>query len=104
MPELRLEDIIRRPVITEKNTWLMEKNNQYTFEVHPDSTKIQVKAAVQDAFGVKVKAVNTLNVKPKAKSRMIRRGAGRVTGTGRGWKKAIVTLFPGEHIDIFEQI
>jgi large subunit ribosomal protein L23 len=103
MAELRLEDIIRRPVITEKNTWLMEKN-QYTFEVHPNSTKIQIKAAVQDAFSVKVKAVNTMNVKPKPKSRMIRRGAGRITGTGKGWKKAIVTLFPGEHIDIFEQV
>jgi large subunit ribosomal protein L23 len=103
MAELRLEEIIRRPVITEKNTWLMEKN-QYTFEVHPNSTKIQIKAAVQDAFSVKVKAVNTMNVKPKPKSRMIRRGAGRITGTGKGWKKAIVTLFPGEHIDIFEQV
>jgi large subunit ribosomal protein L23 len=103
MAELRLEEIIRRPVITEKNTWLME-NNQYTFEVHPNSTKIQIKAAVQDAFSVKVKAVNTMNVKPKPKSRMIRRGAGRITGTGKGWKKAIVTLFPGEHIDIFEQV
>jgi len=103
MAELRLEDVIRRPVITEKNTWLMDKN-QYTFEVHPDSTKIQIKAAVQDAFSVKVKAVNTLNVKPKPKSRMIRRGAGRITGASRGWKKAIVTLEPGEHIDVFEQI
>lgn len=102
MAELRLEDVIRRPVITEKNSWLMDKD-QYTFEVHPDSTKIQIKSAVQDAFGVKVKAVNTLNVKPKPKSRMIRRGAGRISGTGRGWKKAIVTLHPGERIDIFEQ-
>lgn len=102
MAELRLEDIIRRPVITEKNSWLMDKD-QYTFEVHPDSTKIQIKSAVQDAFGVRVKAVNTLNVKPKAKSRMIRRGAGRISGMGRGWKKAIVTLHPGERIDIFEQ-
>ena len=102
MAELRLEDVIRRPVITEKNSWLMDQD-QYTFEVHPDSTKIQIKSAVQDAFGVKVKAVNTLNVKPKAKTRMIRRGAGRISGTGRGWKKAIVTLHPGERIDIFEQ-
>jgi large subunit ribosomal protein L23 len=103
MAELRLEDILRRPVITEKNTWLMEKD-QYTFEVHPESTKIQIKAAVEGAFSVKVKAVNTMNVKPKAKSRMIRRGSGRITGTGRGWKKAVVTLHPGERIDIFEQI
>jgi large subunit ribosomal protein L23 len=53
---------------------------------------------------VKVSAVNTLNVKPKPKSRMIRRGAGRITGARGGWKKAIVTLEPGQHIDLFEQI
>ena len=103
MAALSVEDIIRRPVITEKNTWLMEKG-QYTFEVHPDANKIQIKAAVQETFSVTVKAVNTLNVKPKRKSRMIRRGAGRIAGAKPGWKKAIVTLEPGQHIDLFEQI
>jgi large subunit ribosomal protein L23 len=103
MAELRLEDVIRKPLITEKNTWLMEKG-QYTFEVHPDANKIQIKAAVQSTFSVNVKAVNTLNVKPKPKSRMVRRGAGRIHGTRPGWKKAIVTLAPGEHIDLFEQV
>jgi large subunit ribosomal protein L23 len=72
MAELRLEDVIRRPLITEKNTWLMDQG-QYSFEVHPDANKIQIKAAVQSTFSVTVKAVNTLNVKPKPKSRMIRR-------------------------------
>jgi large subunit ribosomal protein L23 len=103
MAALRNEDVIRRPVITEKNTWLMEKG-QYTFEVHPNANKIQIKAAVQETFSVKVTAVNTLIVKPKPKSRMIRRGAGRITGQKSGWKKAIVTLEPGQHIDLFEQI
>lgn len=103
MSGLRLEDVLRRPLITEKNTWLMEQG-QYTFEVHPSANKIQIKAAVQDAFSVRVKAVNTLNMKPKQKSRMIRRGAGRLSGTRRGWKKAIVTLEEGDHIDLFEQI
>ncbi len=103
MSELRLEDVIRKPLITEKNTWLMEKG-QYTFEVHPDANKIQIKAAVQSTFSVNVKAVNTLNVKPKPKSRMVRRGSGRIQGTRPGWKKAIVTLLPGEHIDLFEQV
>ena len=103
MPQLRLEDVLRRPVITEKNTMLSEQN-KYTFEVHPDSTKILIKAAVEDAFGVKVLSVNTLNVKPKPKTRMIRRGAGRIAGTGKAVKKAIVTLQPGDRIDIFEQI
>lgn len=103
MAELRLEDVIRRPLITEKNTWLMEKG-QYSFEVHPDANKIQIKAAVQDAFGVTVRTVNTLNVKPKPKSRMVRRGAGRIHGAKPGWKKAIVTLADGQHIDLFEQV
>ena len=103
MAELRLEDVIRRPLITEKNTWLMEKG-QYSFEVHPNANKIQIKAAVQATFSVTVQTVNTLNVKPKPKSRMVRRGAGRITGAKPGWKKAIVKLAPGERIDLFEQI
>jgi large subunit ribosomal protein L23 len=103
MAELRLEDVIRRPLITEKNTMLMDQG-QYSFEVHRDANKIQIKAAVQDAFGVKVKAVNTMNVKPKPKSRMLRRGSGRITGTKPGWKKAIVTLQEGQQIDLFEQV
>lgn len=103
MAELRLEDVIRRPLITEKNTMLMDQG-QYSFEVHRDANKIQIKAAVQDAFGVKVTAVNTMNVKPKPKSRMLRRGSGRISGAKPGWKKAIVTLQEGQHIDLFEQV
>ena len=103
MAELRLEEVIRRPLITEKNTWLMEQN-QYTFEVHPDANKLQVREAVEATFSVKVKAVNTLNVKPKKKARYVRRGAGRIHGATAQWKKAIVTLQPGEHIDLFEQM
>ncbi|CAN5716410.1 MAG: 50S ribosomal protein L23 [Chloroflexia bacterium] len=103
MAELRMEEVIRRPHITEKNTWLMEKD-QYTFEVHPNATKIQIREAVQETFSVKVKAVNTLNVKPKKKSRYVRRGASRIHGATTGWKKAIVTLQAGEHIDLFEQM
>ena len=102
MPDLRMEEIIRRPIITEKNSFLMTQD-QYTFEVHTESTKIQIKAAVEEAFGVKVKAVNTMNMKPKAKSRFVRGGAGRIAGRTRGWKKAIVTLNPGERIELFEQ-
>ncbi|HEV2128630.1 MAG TPA: 50S ribosomal protein L23 [Thermomicrobiales bacterium] len=103
MAELRLEQVIRRPLITEKNTWLMEKD-QYTFEVHPDANKLQIREAVEETFSVKVKAVNTLNVKPKKKSRYVRRGAGRIRGATASWKKAIVTLQPGEHIDLFQQM
>ena len=103
MANLRLEDIIRRPLITEKNTILMEYG-QYTFEVDPAANKIQIRAAVEQTFSVKVKAVNTLNVKPRKKSRTASRRGGRIEGTEPGWKKAIVTLAPGERIDIFEQV
>ncbi len=103
MPALRVEDVIRRPLITEKNTWLMEQD-QYSFEVSPDANKIQIREAVERLFNVRVKAVNTLNVKAKARSRAIRRGRGRVTGHEAAWKKAIVTLYPGQRIDVFEQV
>jgi large subunit ribosomal protein L23 len=101
--DVRLEDVIRRPLITEKNTMLMEIG-QYTFEVDPDANKIQIRAAVEQTFKVTVKAVNTLNVKPRKKSRTASRRGGRIEGTQAGWKKAIVTLAPGERIDVFEQV
>jgi large subunit ribosomal protein L23 len=98
-----MEDVIRRPLITEKNTYLMEQG-QYSFEVARESNKIQIKKAVEQTFDVKVKAVNTLNVKPKERSRVAGRRGGRIVGAQPGWKKAIVTLEPGYHIDLFEQI
>ena len=103
MAELRHEDIIKRPLITEKNTMLMEAG-QYSFEVATEANKIQIKAAVEATFNVRVKAVNTLNVKKKAKSRAASRRGGRIVGHEAAWKKAIVTLHPGERIDIFEQV
>jgi large subunit ribosomal protein L23 len=101
--ELRLEDIIKRPLITEKNTVLMELG-QYSFEVATEANKIQIKAAVESTFNVRVKAVNTLNVKRKVRSRVASRRGGRITGHEAAWKKAIVTLQPGERIDLFEQV
>jgi large subunit ribosomal protein L23 len=101
--ELRLEDVIKRPLITEKNTVLMELG-QYTFEVATEANKIQIKAAVESTFNVRVKAVNTLNVKRKVRSRVASRRGGRIVGHEAAWKKAIVTLHPGERIDLFEQV
>lgn len=103
MADIRLEDVIRRPLITEKNTILMELG-QYSFEVAPEANKFQIKAAVEQTFNVSVRAVNTLNVKPRKKSRTASRRGGRIQGTEAGWKKAIVTLAPGERIDVFEQV
>ena len=90
-----IHDVLIRPLITEKNTRLMELG-QYGFEVHREANKIQIREAVERTFGVKVKAVNTMNMPRKERRR------GRVVGSVPGWKKAIVTLQPGEAIDIFE--
>lgn len=103
MGELRIEQVIKRPHITEKNTELMEKG-QYCFVVDTTANKYQIREAVEKLFNVSVKAVNTMNVKPKKKSRAASKRGGRIEGQEPGWKKAIVTLAPGERIDIFEQV
>jgi large subunit ribosomal protein L23 len=99
---LHVADVLRRPVITEKNTTLTPLG-QYTFEVAPEANKIMVKQAVEQIFNVKVKAVNILIVKPK-KRRVMRSRNFRKTGTVSGYKKAIVSLEPGYTIDIFGDI
>jgi large subunit ribosomal protein L23 len=101
MAVIRVEDVLRRPIITEKNTVTMERG-QYTFEVHPEANKIQIRQAVEQLFGVKVTAVNTLVRKPKVRSRGIRRGRGRIEGTTGGFKKAYVSLAPGQTLDPFQ--
>jgi large subunit ribosomal protein L23 len=103
MAALTDDQVIVKPLITEKNTDLME-HDQYTFVVATAANKIQIREAVERLFNVRVKAVNTLNVKGSRKSRAIRRGRGRIAGQERSWKKAVVTLFPGQRIDIFEQV
>lgn len=87
-------DIIKRPIITEKSTDLMAEN-KYTFEVDLRATKMQVKAAVEEIFNVKVQKVNTSRVKGKL------RRMGRHEGYTSDWKKAVVTLEPGHSIEVF---
>ncbi len=88
-------EIIVRPLITEKNTSLMV-DNKYSFEVIRTASKPEIKRAVEVIFNVSVAKVHTMNVRGKLKRR------GRETGYTRDWKKAIVTLVPGDHIEIFE--
>ena len=102
MPSLHVADVLIRPVITEKNTRLTEQG-QYTFEVAPNANKIQVKEAVEKIFNVHVTAVNMLIVKGKRK-RILKSRNFREYGREANWKKAIVTLAPGETIDIFGDI
>ena len=90
-------DILRRPIITEKSTNLQEQG-RYSFEVAPKASKLQIKRAVEEAFSVKVLGVNTMNVKGK------RKRFGPRPSTRRSWKKAVVTLAPGNSITIFEGV
>ena len=82
---MKAHDVIKRPVITEKSVLEMD-NKKYTFEVPVTVNKIEIKKAVEEVFGVKVAAVNTMRVTGKVK-RM-----GRYEGRRASWKKAIVTL------------
>lgn len=84
-----LPDLVRRPIITEKATMLMEQN-KYTFEVTPKATKPEIKAAIEDLFDVKIVKINTYN--PARKKRRV----GRFIGYKPQYKKAIVTLAPGD--------
>ena len=86
-------DIIIAPVITEKSM-ANRQNNVYTFKVVKDANKTEIKRAVEEAFKVSVKSVNTLNTKSK------RRRVGRYSGRTKTYKKAIVTLESGSSIDI----
>lgn len=95
---MHLYEVLRRPLITEKNTSL-QAGGKYAFEVAGSATKFQIKQAVEKAFKVKVTAVNIMNV-PGKKRRMGR----REIETSRPWKKALVTLKPGEKIELFEGV
>ena len=91
-----LHRTIVRPLITEKSSAAYQDRGEYTFEVHPDATKPQIRSAIEQLFGVKVTGVWTLNVRGKEK-RM-----GKSVGHRPNWKKAIVTLRDGDTIEIFE--
>jgi len=89
-------DLIKRPIITEKTNIQKENHNQVTFEVDPRSNRIEIQRAVEKIFNVKVSDIRTMHVRGKIKRR------GRILGRRRNWKKAIVTLMPGERIEFFE--
>jgi large subunit ribosomal protein L23 len=91
------EEIVKRPILlTEKATRLREKENKVVFEVARSANKIQIRDAVEKLFGVRVLAVNTSVVRGK-KKRM-----GRQYGKLQNWKRAVVTLRPGDGIKFFE--
>lgn len=86
--------VIKRPIVTEKTTKLAEQL-KYTFEVDKNANKIQIKQAIEELFGVKVKSVNVINELAKAKR------VGQHSGFKPAVSKAIVTLLPGYKIDVY---
>ena len=91
-----IHQTIVRPIVTEKSSAAYQERGEYTFEVHPEASKVHIRQAVEQLFGVKVTGVWTSNQRGKAK-RM-----GKTAGRRNHWKKAIVTLREGDTIEIFE--
>lgn len=89
----RLLQVILAPQITEKATRIADKNQQIAFKVLPDATKPEIKAAVELVFKVEVQGVTVANVKGKVKR------VGRMMGRRKDWKKAYVSLKPGQEIN-----
>ena len=88
--------ILRRPKITEKASHASAAGNCVVFEVHPDSNKVEIRAAVEKIFNVKVRAVRTVNYIGKIKR------VGAKIGQQRDWKKAYISLEEGNSIDLVE--
>ena len=87
--------VIIRPVVSEKS-YVLAAAGKYTFRVHPDAHKTQIRQAVEALFSVGVLEVRTMSVKSKPKRR------GQIYGRTRSWKKAIVQVGPGDSIPIFQ--
>jgi large subunit ribosomal protein L23 len=91
---LHPNEVLLAPVVSEKSYSLIE-DGKYSFRIHPDAHKTQVRQAVEELFGVTVLGVNIIKVQPKPKRRGISKG------TRPGWKKAVVQLQEGDTIEIF---
>jgi large subunit ribosomal protein L23 len=92
----RLMQVLLAPVVSEKSTFIGEKRNQYVFQVMRDATKPEIKAAVELMFKTQVKSVSVANVRGKEKR------FGRFMGRRNNWKKAYVSLQPGQEINFAE--
>ena len=95
-------NILITPIITEKATKAAEDSNVFTFEVHPKANKVEIKKAVEAAYGVSVDKVRTLNVRPDRKTQYTKTGV--QTGKTNAYKKAIVQVAEGDTIDFYSNI
>ena len=93
---LHPNEVLLAPVVSEKSYEQIEAAHKYSFRVHPNAHKTQVRQAVEELFDVHVVGINIVQVRSKPKRR------GLVRGRKPGWKKAIVQIRPGESIEIFE--
>ena len=98
---LQASQVVLRPVISEKSMDETQRG-KYTFAVHDDANKLQIKQAVEELFKVKVLGVNVSTTKAKEKSRNRKRG--RVQGYTSPWRKAVVTVRPTDKIEFFEGV
>lgn len=89
-----MRDIIKAPVVTEKSAAISADGTKVVLKVDKNANKVQIKQAVEEAFGVKVTNVNTVTVRPKKKR------VGRYTGATKAYKKAIITLAEGSKLDL----
>jgi len=93
--ELAPHQIIMRPLVTEKGTHQSERHNAYSFEVHPQSTKLTIRAAVEELWNVRVIDVRTQNRKGKMRRHKMSKGV------QSDWKKAVVKLHPDDKMAFF---
>ena len=96
---MRQNEVLIRPVISEKINRQMERNRRYTFQVGHAANKLEIKKAVEEFYGVKVQDVNTIVVPAKSKTRYTKMGL--LSGRKPSIKKAVVTLIDGDSIDLF---
>lgn len=96
---MELTQVLLKPLVTEKSTELRQDANRVVFLVHPAANKVEIKKAVEDAFGVDVLGVNVIRIQPRVRARQ-----GRTVGMKPGYKKAVVTLAEGAKIEYFEGV
>lgn len=92
----KIFNIVKRPIVSEKSTALAEIGNRYVFEVEQSATKPEIRDAIEQLFKVDVKAVKTMMMHGKNKR------SGRFEYKRTNWKKAIVTLAPGQRIELLQ--
>jgi large subunit ribosomal protein L23 len=95
---MNAQQIVIKPLITERSMNLRDEENKYVFQVHPRATKPEIRKAVEELFEVKVLSVTTQNVAGKPKR------LGRYSGYRSNWKKAVVRVAEGQKIEIYDAV